>query len=391
MSRTEKTILFLHPSSTLYGADMTLLQLIKGLDKQTFKCIVVLPKDGSLADELQASGASVFIINMPLIARGFFNAKGLFLFIITTIRSLPRLKKIIKDHAVDLIHSNTLAVFSGAVLSPLLGVKHLWHVHEIILKPKLVRTLLPKVVSRTAHIVVANSNQTASWFKSGLSITNCVIKTIFNGTDNERFNLSVDSSDFRKELHIGSNEIVITMIGRINRLKGQKVFAHAAELILGEVPDANFVIVGDPPLGRDHFLNELEESLSKLNRARRRTRIIPYRHDIEKVYAASDIIVIPSTEPESFGLVAVEAMAMKKPIIASRHGGLLDIVEDGLTGILVKPNDERELASAVLRLINDEELRKKMGSNGFERQQKLFAVDRYVKEFTDTYISMITN
>src|SRR3989339_291350 len=96
------------------------------------------------------------------------------------------------------------------------------------------------------------------------------------------------------------------------------------------------------------------------------------------VWDACDLAVVPSTEPESFGMVAIEAMAAGRPVIAAAHGGILDIVEPGITGLLVKPKDEGALADAMERLLGDTELCVKMGQAGQARQAQLFSLDSQV-------------
>jgi len=382
-------ILFLHQSADLYGSDVTLLQLIKGLNREHFDCTVIVPMEGPLVAALEKYGARVFIIDMPIIARGMFNVKGIFAFFIKLVRSLIRLKRLIKDYNINLIHSVTLAVSFGGILSRIFKIRHIWHIHEIIVHPPSVRFLFPWLIYLTSDVAATNSLQTAGWLRDVCPKIDKKTKVIFNGVDNCRFNPEIERDSFRKELSIHSDEILVCLIGRIKRWKGQGIFAEAAELVLKEIEKIYFVIVGDPPHNQEHFLVDLEKALETLPMASRKVKIIPFRQDIEKIYAASDIVAVPSTEPEAFGLVAAEAMAMGKAVIASAHGGLLDIVVDGSTGILVKPGDLQELAKAILNLAKDNVLRERMGRNGLERQKALFSADKYVKEFSKLYCGMI--
>ena len=381
-------ILFLHGSADLYGSDITLLQLVERLNKKYFNSSIVLPLYGPLVSQLEKEGGRVYVIDMPKIARQSYNLKGLISFAIKSVRSIFMLRKIIKENHISLIHSNTMAVFSGAILCRICGVRHLWHVHEIITHPALIRNLLPWLVYGTSDMVIANSYRTARWLKEVCPKIDSKTKVVLNGVDNSRFHPGIEPKSFQKDLSINSHEILVGLIGRISRLKGQKVFVEAAEVVLAQMENLRFVIVGDPPLGQEHFLRDLKNVVKGLPKASKKVQIIPFREDIEKVYAACDILIIPSTEPESFSLVAAEAMAMAKPVIASAHGNLIDIVLDGITGILVKPGDVQGLARAILRLANNKELRQRMGRNGYERQRKLFSVDRYVTEFSEIYDAM---
>ena len=109
--------------------------------------------------------------------------------------------------------------------------------------------------------------------------------------------------------------------------------------------------------------------------------IIPFQNEIHKIWQAIDIAVVPSTEPEPFGMVAIEAMLAHKPIVASNHGGLTEIIENNATGFLVTPNSVQDLVIALEKLIQNELLRKEMGEKGYLRVTTAFSVEQYVDSF----------
>jgi glycosyltransferase involved in cell wall biosynthesis len=108
--------------------------------------------------------------------------------------------------------------------------------------------------------------------------------------------------------------------------------------------------------------------------------VAPFRAEIGPVLAAADVVVVPSTKPEPFGRVAIEAMGLQRPVIAAAHGGLTEIVADGETGILVRPCDAEALAAAMSALLHDPALRARMGGAGRNRQQRYFSSSRYAAE-----------
>jgi len=386
----KKTILFVHASADLYGADVSLLHLIQSVDRGSFDPIVLLPEEGPLVQALRSEGARVLVLAMPKIARGVFNVKGLLEFATRSLAVIPPLRRLIAEEKVALVHSNTMAAFAGALASRLFGVKHLWHVHEIIKHPAVIEQLLPRLVGLAADVVVANSRETSRWLRGIVPGIERKTVVIMNGVDSSRFNGNASPEDFRREWGIAADETVFGLIGRVNRLKGHQVFVRAAEMVLREFPLAHFFIVGGPPAGQGRFLTELEQCLERLPRARTRTRIIPFRRDIERVYAGCDVIVMPSTEPESFGLVAAEAMAMKKPVIASRLGGLLDVVAEGETGLMVRPGDASDLARAMLALARDRDRREELGERGLARQRAVFSFGRFRDQVADLYRQILT-
>src|SRR5207302_9415189 len=117
--------------------------------------------------------------------------------------------------------------------------------------------------------------------------------------------------------------------------------------------------------------------------------ISDFRRDMPRVLAAYDIFVLPSTSPEPFGLVILEAMASGKPVVATAPGGPSEVVVDGETGYLVPPSSPVDLAAAIEKLLPDPQRRKRMGDLGRERAARIFALPRYVQEFEDLYARLL--
>ena len=149
--------------------------------------------------------------------------------------------------------------------------------------------------------------------------------------------------------------------------------------IIKEHKNIKLVFIGSPPPGQEIFLDNL---ISKINKYLLQENVIhiSFYDEIYKLWNAVDIAIVPSTEPEPFGLVAVEAMMAKKPVIGSNHGGLKEIIVNGETGFLVEPKDINALKSAVEQLIKNPSLRKSMGEKGYLRAIVEFSEEKYVAE-----------
>ena len=117
--------------------------------------------------------------------------------------------------------------------------------------------------------------------------------------------------------------------------------------------------------------------------------IIPFQENIFKIWQSIDIAVVPSIEPEPFGLVAVEAMLAKKPVIASNHGGLTEIIVNNETGFLIEPNNEILLADALKILIENPEIRAKFGEFGYKRAIKEFTAQTFVSKFEKIFNDIV--
>jgi glycosyltransferase involved in cell wall biosynthesis len=190
---------------------------------------------------------------------------------------------------------------------------------------------------------------------------------------------------YREQIAIGDDGVLVALVGRINRLKGQTLLVEAAGLLWQQgVRGVRYLLVGSTPDGQEHFLEKLQHAI-KQSPAKSAFTLQGFTNDVWTVWDASDIAVIPSTEPESFGLVALEAMVSGKPVIAANHGGLSEILVNGETGLLVTPGNASDLAEAIKLLVTDVALRKKMGMEGELRYRKEFTLEFHVKNMSIIY------
>ena len=132
-----KNILYLHAGAELYGADIVLLELLKNINKNKYNPYVVLPCNGPLVNKLRENNINVEVIEYPILRRKYFNPIGMVNYIKDYIKYSNRLKNICKREKIDFIHTNTTAVLEGVYLKKKLSIPHIWHIHEIIVKPKL--------------------------------------------------------------------------------------------------------------------------------------------------------------------------------------------------------------------------------------------------------------
>jgi glycosyltransferase involved in cell wall biosynthesis len=167
----------------------------------------------------------------------------------------------------------------------------------------------------------------------------------------------------RAGLGVGPEQVLVALVGRISPRKGQEVLVEAAER--ARAPRLVYAIAGDPPPGRAAWQAALERRLAASPR-RAAFHLLGFRDDVWTLWDACDVAVVPSRRPESFGLVALEAMLAGKPVVASATGALPDLVAHERTGLLVPPNDPAALAAALERLARDRALRERLGQAGRE-------------------------
>lgn len=377
-------ILFIHQSADLYGSDKTLLLLLSRIDRTKFNPIVVIPLDGPLKEELEKIDINVVVAPVLKLYRKMFTPKNLFLFFKQYKKALATLDELHREYQFKLIYSNTLAVLLGMIYAKKRNVKHLWHVHEIIVHPKPIAYIFPKLLKRFADVVVCNSRATLTNLTQREPVLSSKSIVIHNGL---KPNQEPFRSISKKDLGFDEQDVIITLIGRINRLKGHKCLLNAYLKYLHQKSNCKLLFVGSPVVGQEYYLEEIKTIIQK-QQLSEAVKIVDFTKDLRPILAISDIITVPSTEAESFGLVALEAMLAQKPVIGSNHGGLTEIIANEKTGFLVEPNNEDELAMAIEKLAESPNTREKFGEEGYQRAINDFSEEQYVRKFEDLFIRL---
>ena len=376
-------ILYLHAGAEMYGADKVLLELIKGLNKDEFEAHVILPNDGVLVGALESVGAKVRVIDYPILRRKYFNPKGILEYFGSYNRYSKKIAEYAKENGITLLHNNTTAVLEGIYLKRKLKLPLIWHVHEIIVKPKAISDFINFLMGRYADTIVTVSNAVANHVKQSRFVKNNQVQVIYNGVDNTVYH-EMDAKAVRDQFGIAQDSLVIGMVGRVNAWKGQGDFLEAVTPILKANPKAVAFLAGSAFEGEEWRVDELEKAISDLPVARQIKRIDYYSKTTE-LYNMFDIFVLPSIKPDSLPTVVLEAMACSKPVVGYNNGGIAEMVVDDKSGCLVKPNRPQELSNAISLLLDSSEKREKFGRVGYQRQKELFSLESYIKNFSELY------
>lgn len=381
-----KNILYIHQSAELYGSDKTLLYLVAEIKRKGFNPVVVLPFKGPLYDELEKSGIEIIIAPVLKISRKMFSIGNMLSMPFQIFNAFSIINKQLNGRKIDLVHSNTLAVLIGALYAKRFGIRHLWHVHEIIEHPKFISDLYPKIVDYCSDVVVFNSQATRDFMvhkKPGMASKS---KVVLNGFDRTEPITSISETDQLRKAFFkaGPNDLVIALVGRISRWKGQQLLLNAFNRLQSQHENVRLAFVGAPPPNQEIFQEQLDAKISEYS-LQDKVSIIPFQNNIWKIWDSIDIATVPSTEPEPFGLVAIEAMLASKPVVGANHGGLVEIIIDNETGLFFTPNDEEQLTQKLALLVEDLTLRETLGRKGRERAKADFSLKRYVDDFVDLY------
>lgn len=376
MSDPKPTILFFHSSADLYGSDRALLTLVRGI-RSVVRPVVVLPEEGSLVKELTRLKIKVRILPISVIRRKDLSPLGMIRYILRFIPSIREIRKLIDELRPLLVYTNTAVLLPPALAARLAKLPHIWHVSELLpwgrsIFTKLWLTYIALFATRVVAISRAVKEQFPSFAK---------VSVVPDG---------IALAPFLKIKRPRLTEPVykIGMVGRINALKGQSTFIKAAALLLKEYPWLRFEIVGDTYRGQQKYRERLERLIEKLGIGAR-MHCVGFRSHIAKVLTSFDLFVMPS-ESEGLGLAAIEALASGLPVVASRVGGLTELITDQENGLLVPPKDPNALAKALKTLIDHPVLRRKFSEQGRVTVRERFSNQRMVREHLDLYQEVVT-
>jgi glycosyltransferase involved in cell wall biosynthesis len=246
---------------------------------------------------------------------------------------------------------------------------------------------IEKFVTGFSTKIIAISESVKQKF-SFVKDKNKLIK-IGNAVDLDEFNPEMKRGEkVKEELQIGRDEKVVGTVGRLYPLKGIDVFLKAVSKVERKNAKIKFLIVGEDS-SSGAYRKMLERQAEEMG-VTRDVIFTGFREDIPELLSAMDVFVLPSLEDyEAFGRVVIEAMAMAKPIVATRSGGVPEIVEEGVTGILVPPGDAEAMAEAIVTLLLDETGAKKMGLEGRRRIERFYGLRTHLEKIECLYLHLL--
>lgn len=376
--------MFISHTADLYGAERSLLDLLKRIDRNKYVPLVLFPTDGPLKDKVSSIDCETVVFDMPWwVVKGRKSRSHLIKLLLGMPAKVRYIRDLIRKEDISFVYTNTIVCIDGAIAAKLEGIPHIWHIHEIIsatnnLKPYVPRFMMPVVVGILSDKLIVPSKaakKAIEWYFSEKKV-----RMIYNGVEIEKFaraNSYHHANNFREELEIGQNIKIVALIGLFLEIKGQADLVEAARIICDNYRDVVFVFAGNGTTPSTPYQRLVKKRISDLG-LREKVYFVDFRDDIEVVMNAIDILVSASWV-ESFSKVVCEAMAAGKPVVATKCGGPEEVVVDGKTGYLVPVANPKEMARAIKHLIENEDIAMEMGQRGCERIQKIFSIDQYVK------------
>jgi glycosyltransferase involved in cell wall biosynthesis len=341
--RSGPLIVFAHPSAELYGSDRMLLESVRALAAD-HRLVVTVPEDGPLLPLLRRAGAEVVVLPVPVLRKAALRRPlGLLL---ATLRALPGAVRLLRRLGPDLLYVNTIVLPLWVLAGRLARVRVLAHVHEAEDRLPGPLSKLLYLPVRPAHLVVANSRATAA--AMGRAVRRSRIQVVHNGAGPPPGPIAALPQEPPAEPRL-------VLVGRLSANKGSDLAIKAVQLLRERGHKVRLTLVGDIYPGNEGFLAELRRLAAEPSAepsAEGAVEFAGFRPEPWDSLAAADIALTPS-RLESFGLVAAEAMMAGRPVVAAAVQGLAEVVEDGVTGVLVAPDDPVALADGIERLLDD--------------------------------------
>jgi glycosyltransferase involved in cell wall biosynthesis len=370
------------PALDAGGAERTTIEITSALTAEGFTALVA-SEGGRMEPDLAQAGGE--LIRM----RAASKSPG------TVISNARRLRDIIRARDVKIIHARSRAPAWSALLAarwtriPLIATYHGFYNAS---NP--VKRFYNSVMLR-GDAVIANSQWTADHIASEYRFKPRQLAVVPRGVDLSLFDPAGISPERITELRgiwgAGENDFVVLLPGRLTRWKGQSVLIDALARLkqqnrLGEI---RAILAGDAQ-GRDAYETELHRAIESAG-LKDRIFIAGHINDMATAYAAADVTVSASTDPEAFGRVTAEASAMGKPVIASDHGGARETVLANVSGLLVKPGDPAALADAIANIAAmSPDARAEMGSAGRAHIARNYSKERMCADTIALYRTLLS-
>ncbi len=343
--KTKRRIAYVLPQGELGGAEIATLHVLEAHDRERFDLFAILFKPGPITERLTDLDVPwTCAAEVPRLRRG-----------VDRRRARRWIQATLRERDVHLQHS--VMAWTHSLAGPAAqaaGIPAVWSRHT---PPK------------WSNVI--------DWH-AGFTSTRCVINnSTFTSNKHQSFNLrrfpsavihppvgvgaDGDTTRWRNEIGVDDQTILAVLPGRLQRPKGQDVAIRALAKAIPNAPALHLVLVGEAAFGLDaNFPGELARLGAELT-VSHRVHALGFHRDMDAVYAAGDMILVPSTRPEGFGLVVAEGLAAGKPVIASDIGAIPELIQDGVNGILVPPDDADALAGALARVAGNAELRLRLG------------------------------
>ena len=376
MKQPTKKILLLHSSNDMYGASRIVLQVIDILIKAKYEVFVILPYEGVLNKIITDKGASCSVYNLGVFRKKYMNLKGLYNRFLKIKKAKNHIANYIDKQRIDLLYTSTSVIISGGLAAKKSGIPSISHVHEIPTSNKLYEIFSGLFLRYFSKTVIVVSNSVAKHWQPYLK-RNQLFK-VYNGIIFPFTNASFNTKSETVQ------NITVTSIARLIPYKGHKYFIEVAKELIKLNDQYQFLIVGDTFSGYESYEEELKILVSE-NDLHQNIHFLGYRSDVQTILAKTDLFFHPSIAPDPLPTVLFEAIKMKVPLVATKLGGAVEILDNGNCGLLVPHNNEIIAADLINDYFEDEKLKTLNIEKAIEHSNKHFSPKQFNKNILDTF------
>ncbi|NOS86106.1 MAG: glycosyltransferase family 4 protein [Ignavibacteria bacterium] len=377
-------ILYISHSPFYNGAEISLLNILKNINRSIFEPFVAFPGSGPLMEEIRKMGIKTFVLKIERWIR-FESDRQIKGSVIQ--QRVQNIIEIIENNSIDIVHTNTSVIIEGAIAAKLKNKPHFWHIHEFLPKYTELKTFLPipviyKLIDYLSDIVITVSNYAASQFNE--SILASKIKIVYNGVEEIWKNIDKDElkSEVKNKIH--ETAFSVLSVGYLTENKGYKEWLETANIVRNTIPNIKFNWIGNANKKDLKFFRRIIRLLKLKN-------IVEYKgfsDDIKFHLTNSDILLCASRN-EAFPMIILEAMSSKLPVIATCCGGTNESVINNETGFMVPINSPSEMSKKIIELYHNQELRNSFGENGFRLFKSKFEIKIVIEEIEKLYHQVV--
>lgn len=397
-------ILYIENGKGFGGATTSLAYLIWNLDKKKFKPYVFSSYQTNFwhtgANKLEVRGIYLRYITdfeivmrlIPLVKKycGDFIKKivaSCFVFLDFVFCIIPYTLKLfflVKGRNIKLIHLNNTIYKNayGIFLSKLLKVPCVCH-HREFQQPYPHIKWLAKLADY--HIAISPAIK-KNLLEIGIKASK--IGIAYEGVDLNEYSWRRNSLYLRKQFGINNSSLNFGIVGCLSVRKGQHIFLQAAKKVFKVIPQSRAIIIGDTPDGTPGYREHLEKLTHSLGIAEKVT-FTGYRRNVADFLQILDVVVHAAIAPEPFGRVIIEAMAMKKSVVATNTGAPSEIIHNHQNGLLVQPGNSEALADTIIELLEDEHKREMMGEEARKIVEEKYSIEHHVNVIERVYTELL--
>ena len=380
---------------TIGGSHYCLLHLVEHLDRARFEPVVLFFEDHALVPSFRAAADTR--VEPPPPPSQWGRGQQPWAPVLALARRAANLVRFggrvranmafLRRNGIRLVHLNNSITRTqdwmwAAILA---GVPYV--VHERGLNNR--STAIDRAVARRAALIVPMSR----WIMDHMverGVPSERIRVMYDGLDPASVAPARSEQELRSLYDVRPGQPVVGIVGNIRRWKGQETVVRAMARVVGHHPDAVCFLVGAATAADQPYFEHLQQIAAEAG-ITANLRFTGYQQDPASLVRMMQIVIHASVEPEPFGMVVLEAMAQRKPVVGSRAGGVVEMVVEGETGFTFPPGDAETLAARVNDLLADPERARRMGEAGYERLMESFTMTRYMEQVHEAYDSILSD